>query len=114
MATGFFGCGAGLLTTFFFAAGFAFFGAGLRSGFLGLENLTGFFFDLVAIDRLVGKGARGLESDDFAPARMESVRPANLTDLLHNVNNLGLQTGHFGGGQAGLAEAGGEGVAAGL
>jgi hypothetical protein len=76
--------------------------------------LTGFFFDLVAIDRLVGKGARGLESDDFAPARMESVRPANLTDLLHNVNNLGLQTGHFGGWQAGLAEAGREGVAAGL
>jgi hypothetical protein len=63
---------------------------------------------------LVGKGARGLESDDFAPARMESVRPANLTDLLHNVNNLGLQTGHFGGWHARLAEAGVQGVAAGL
>jgi len=25
---------------------------------LGLENLTGFFFDLVAIDRLVDRGAR--------------------------------------------------------
>jgi hypothetical protein len=52
---------------FFLAAGFGFFGAGLRSGFLGLENLTGFFFDLVAIADF---GRRS-----FAPVEIRTPRP---------------------------------------
>ena len=40
--------------------------------------------------------------------RAVSVRPANLTDLLHDVNNLPLKARHLIGGQAGGAEACGD------
>ena len=45
-------------------------------------------------------------------AGMVSVRPANLTHFSNDVNHLSLQGGDFVGRKAGLAESGGEGVAA--
>gem|GEM_PF-3983805 len=87
LATGFFSAvlvvfGAGLAGgVFFFVTGFAFFGAGLRNGFLGFANLTlaGFFFDLVAIERFVARGAAPEDDRRWTPCR-DDVRATGQPD----------------------------------